>query len=138
MARDALYTTDMIVGDKPERKPNQLPLVGGMFYDTEGGALKSDFFDIKDKVMKAHNTLQDLKKNDPKDVPEYIKEHRALLDIYAGVSNLDKKVNNIRKAKQAAVKRNPDTARPEIDRLDTMTHNILKQNLPQIMKRLDK
>ena len=127
----------MIAGDKPERKMNQLPLVGSMFYDMEGGALKSDFFDIKDKVMKAHNTLQDIKKNNPEDVPDYIENNRALLSVYDKVSKLDKKVNNIRKAKQKVTNQDPSTARPEIDRLDNMTHEMLKQALPTIMERLD-
>jgi len=137
MGRDALYTVDMIAGDKPERKMNQLPLIGSIFYDMEGGALKSDFFDIKDKVMKAHNTLQDIKKNNPEDAPDYIENNRSLLSVYDKVSKLDKKVNNIRKAKQKVTNQDPSTARPEIDRLDTMTHEMLKQALPTIMERLD-
>jgi hypothetical protein len=137
MGRDALFTVDMIAGDKPERKMNQLPLIGSVFYDMEGGALKSDFYDIKDKVMKAHNTLQDIKKNNPEDVPDYIENNRSLLSVYDKVSKLDKKVNNIRKAKQKVTNQDPSTARPEIDRLDTMAHEMLKQALPTIMERLD-
>ena len=59
------------------------------------------------------------------------------MSVYDKVSKLDKKVNNIRKAKQKVTNQDPSTARPEIDRLDTMTHEMLKQALPTIMERLD-
>lgn len=138
VGRDALYTADMMVGNKPEQKMNRMPLIGGAFYDMEGGALKSDLYDMADKSNKAWNTLAALEKSDPKKAKAYQDEHLPLLKVHDSLSGLVKEMDEIRDAKKEAVKKNPDTARAEISRLDTLAHKTLEKELPSIMKELDK
>lgn len=137
MGKDFLYTVDMMVGDKPAAKWNQLPLAGGMFYDMEGGALKSDFYDLKDESDRAYNTLNDMKKNNPEDAKAYYDEHKPLLAIHSRLDKMGEYLNNSRKEKQYYTKLDPSTARDKISEIDTRVHEMLKQNLPLIQKYLD-
>jgi hypothetical protein len=137
MGKDFLYTVDMMVGDKPAAKCNQLPLAGGMFYDMEGGALKSDFYDLKDESDRAYNTLNDMKKNNPEDAQAYYEAHKPLLAIHSRLDKMGEYLNNARKEKQYFTKLDPSTARDKHSEIDTRVHEMLKQSLPLIQKYLD-
>jgi hypothetical protein len=137
MGKDFLYTVDMMVGDKPAAKWNQLPLAGGMFYDMEGGALKSDFYDLKDESDRAYNTLNDMKKNNPEDAQAYYEAHKPLLAIHSRLDKMGEYINNSRKEKQYFTKLDPSTARDKHSEIDTRVHEMLKQSLPLIQKYLD-
>lgn len=137
MGRDFLHTVDMLVGDKPAAKWNQLPLAGGVFYDMEGGALKSDFYDLKDESDRAYSTFNDIKKNNPEKAQEYYNEHKPLLAVHSRLDKIGDYINETRKQKQYVTKLDPSTARDKISEIDTRVHEMLKQNLPTIQKYLD-
>jgi hypothetical protein len=138
VGRDALYTVDMLVGDKPAQKANRLPLVGGIFYDKEGNARVSDLYDLADESNRAWNTLADLEKHHPEKAEAYQKANLPLLRVHDSLKDMTSLLNEMREAKKAAVRENPATARAEISRLDAMANKILEKELPAIRKELGK
>jgi hypothetical protein len=136
LGKDFLYTVDMIAGDKPMTSFNQLPLAGGMFYNMEGGALKSDFYDLKDEADRAKNTLNDMKKNDPESVLAYFEEHRPLLAIHGRLTAINNFLDHARKEKAFINKSNPDNAGDRINEVNARVNEMLKRSLPPIMNYL--
>jgi hypothetical protein len=136
MGKDFLYTVDMMVGDKPAAKWNQLPLAGGMFYDMEGGALKSDFYDLKDEADRARNTLNDMKKNNPEAVRDYTEAHKPLLAIHGRLTAINNYLDHARKEKAFINKTKPDNAADRINEVNARVNEMLKRSLPPIMNYL--
>ena len=136
MGKDFLYTVDMIAGDKPMTSFNQLPLAGGMFYNMEGGALKSDFYDLKDAADRARNTLNDMKKNNPEKVREYYEEHKPLLAIHGRLTAVNNYLDHARKEKAFINKTKPDNAADRINEVNARVNEMLKRSLPPIMNYL--
>ena len=135
MGRDLLFTTDMIAGDKPAQKWNQMPVMGGMFYDMEGGALKSDFYDLKDQADRAGNSLKDIsEKGDPEKTQAYVEKYKSLLAVRSGLDSISNQLNEVRKYKAYITQSDPDHARERISELDTRVHEMLKEKLPLIMR----
>jgi hypothetical protein len=133
MGKDFLYTVDMMTGDKPMTSFNQLPLAGGMFYNMQGGALKSDFYDLKDQADKVHNTLNDYKKSDPAKAMEYYRENQPLLAIHSRLESISNYLDHARKEKAYVTKTYPDTAGDRVNEINARVNEMLKNNLPPIM-----
>lgn len=136
MGKDFLYTVDMIAGDKPMTSFNQLPLAGGMFYNMQGGALKSDFYDLKDEADRVHNTLNDYKKSDPAKAREYFQENKPLLAIHSRTEMISKYLDHARKEKQFITRTDPEHAADRINEVNARVNEMLKNNLPPIMNYL--
>ena len=136
MGKDFLYTVDMIAGDKPMTSFNQLPLAGSMFYNMEGGALKSDFYDLKDEADRAYNTLNDLKKSDPEQAREYFQDHKPLLAIHSRLNAVGQYLDHARKEKQFITKTDPENASTRVNEVNARVNEVLKNALPPIMNYL--
>ena len=136
MGKDFLYTVDMIAGDKPMTSFNQLPLAGSMFYNMEGGALKSDFYDLKDEADRAYNTLNDLKKSDPTKVQEYYKEHQPLLAIHSRMAAIGQYLDHARKEKEYITRTDPANSSARVNEVNARVNEMLKNALPPIMNYL--
>lgn len=136
MGKDFLYTVDMMAGDKPMTSFNQLPLAGGMFYNMQGGALKSDFYDLKDEADRAYNTLNDYKKSDPEKALEYYNEHRPLIALHTRLDKISDYLNQARKEKQYMIKAYPESAAERVNEINARVNEMLKNSLPPIMQYL--
>jgi len=136
MGRDFLYTTDMLSGNKPAAKLNQMPVLGAMFYDQEGGALKSDFYELKDRADKATTTLAKLRQEDPEKAREYMDKNRPLIAMHYSINAMSNQLNQIRKQKARAIAQDPDTARDKITELDNRAYEMLKDRLPEMVNRI--
>lgn len=133
MGKDFLYTVDMIAGDKPMTSFNQLPLAGGMFYNMEGGALKSDFYDLKDASDRAYNTLNDYKKNDPEKAYAYYQENQPLLAIHSNLDKISNYLDHARKEKAYVTKAFPESASERVNEINARVNEMLKNSLPPVM-----
>jgi hypothetical protein len=137
MGRDFLYTTDMLSGEKPTPKLNQLPLAAGFFYDTEGGGLKSDFYELRDKSTRAYNTWKNHQKTDPEKARDYLENHRDLISIHKPLETTADLLTKFNQQKRRLIARDPDTAREQVDEINTRVHELLSNRLPAILQRAE-
>jgi hypothetical protein len=97
-ASTSLMMTDAILNPtRPDRPLYQLPFVNIVRYDTIGGREKAEFYDLREKVMKARNGYNALQKTDPVAAEEFAEKNYALIDAAPEVNRLLTELSNLRK-----------------------------------------
>jgi hypothetical protein len=97
-ASTSLMMTDAILNPtRPDRPLYQLPFVSIVRYDTIGGREKAEFYDLREKVMKARNAYNDLRTKDPVAAEEFAEKNYALIDAAPEVNRLLTELSNLRK-----------------------------------------
>lgn len=94
----SLMMTDAILNPtRPDRPLYQLPFASIVRYDTIGGREKAEFYDLREKVMKARNGYNDLLKKDPAEADAFAEKNYALIDAAPEVNRLLTELSNLRK-----------------------------------------
>lgn len=97
-ASTTLMMTDAVLNPtRPDRPLYQLPFVNIVRYDTIGGREKSEFYDLREKVMKARNGYNALQKTDPVAAEAFAEKNYALIDAAPEVNRLLTELSNLRK-----------------------------------------
>jgi hypothetical protein len=97
-ASTSLMMTDAILNPtRPDRPLYQLPFASIVRYDTIGGREKAEFYDLREKVMKARNGYNALQKTDPVAAEEFAEKNYALIDAAPEVNRLLTELSNLRK-----------------------------------------
>ena len=97
-ASTSLMMTDAVLNPtRPDRPLYQLPFASIVRYDTIGGREKSEFYDLREKVMKARNAYNDLRTKDPAAADEFAEKNYALIDAAPEVNRLLTELSNLRK-----------------------------------------
>lgn len=97
-ASTTLMMTDAVLNPtRPDRPLYQLPFVNIVRYDTIGGREKSEFYDLREKVMKARNGYNALQKTDPVAADAFAEKNYALIDAAPEVNRLLTELSNLRK-----------------------------------------
>ena len=97
-ASTSLMMTDAILNPtRPDRPLYQLPFASIVLYDTIGGREKAEFYDLREKVMKARNGYNALQKTDPVAAEEFAEKNYALIDAAPEVNRLLTELSNLRK-----------------------------------------
>ena len=97
-ASTTLMMTDAILNPtRPDRPLYQLPFASIVRYDTIGGREKAEFYDLREKVMKARNGYNALQKTDPVAAEEFAEKNYALIDAAPEVNRLLTELSNLRK-----------------------------------------
>jgi hypothetical protein len=97
-ASTSLMMTDAILNPtRPDRPLYQLPFVNIVRYDTIGGREKAEFYDLREKVMKARNAYNDLRTKDPVEAEAFAEKNYALIDAAPEVNRLLTELSNLRK-----------------------------------------
>jgi hypothetical protein len=102
---DVAFTSNLISNylsesERPTPKLNQIPEIGAVFYDPNGSQRKNDFYNLRDKVVRAHNTLLSLKDN-PEEAAEYREKNAVLLRLTGRVNSINNQLTSIRQQKNA-------------------------------------
>ena len=97
-ASTGLLMTDAVLNPtRPDRPIHQLPFASIVRYDTIGGREKAEFYDLREKVMKARNGYNDLLKKDPAEAEAFAEKNYALIDAAPEVNRLLTELSNLRK-----------------------------------------
>lgn len=97
-ASTGLMMTDAVLNPtRPDRPLYQLPFASIVRYDTIGGREKAEFYDLREKVMKARNGYNALQKTDPAAADEFAEKNYALIDAAPEVNRLLTELSNLRK-----------------------------------------
>lgn len=97
-ASTTLMMTDAVLNPtRPDRPLYQLPFVNIVRYDTIGGREKAEFYDLREKVMKARNGYNALQKTDPVAAEAFAEKNYALIDAAPEVNRLLTELSNLRK-----------------------------------------
>jgi hypothetical protein len=97
-ASTSLMMTDAVLNPtRPDRPVYQLPFASIVRYDTIGGREKAEFYDLREKVMKARNGYNALQKTDPVAADEFAEKNYALIDAAPEVNRLLTELSNLRK-----------------------------------------
>ena len=97
-ASTSLMMTDAVLNPtRPDRPVYQLPFASIVRYDTIGGREKSEFYDLREKVIKARNGYNALQKTDPAAAEEFAEKNYALIDAAPEVNRLLTELSNLRK-----------------------------------------
>ena len=102
VGQDAAFTANMISNwasgvERPDSKLYQLPEVGAMFYNPEGGQRTADYYALRDRVMTRHATLLQLQKDNPAEARAYRIEHAKELRLVPQVTAIGTRLAAIRK-----------------------------------------
>jgi hypothetical protein len=104
----ALGATDQMVGAmsqnaKPAKKLKEIPGVSSFFVSDKNMAATEAYYDLYNKVEKAHNTYKSLEEEDGDDeaTDKYLDKNEKLLDVYKDVQKLSKKMAKLRKEKES-------------------------------------
>jgi hypothetical protein len=97
-ASTSLMMTDAVLNPtRPDRPVYQLPFASIVRYDTIGGREKAEFYDLREKVMKARNGYNALQKTDPAAADEFAEKNYALIDAAPEVNRLLTELSSLRK-----------------------------------------
>lgn len=97
-ASTSLMMTDAVLNPtRPDRPLYQLPFASIVRYDTIGGREKAEFYDLREKVIKARNGYNALLKTDPAAADEFAEKNYALIDAAPEVNRLLTELSNLRK-----------------------------------------
>lgn len=97
-ASTGLLMSDAVLNPtRPDRPLYQLPFASIVRYDTIGGREKAEFYDLREKVMKARNGYNDLLKKDPAEAEAFAEKNYALIDAAPEVNRLLTELSNLRK-----------------------------------------
>ena len=97
-ASTSLLMSDAVLNPtRPDRPIYQLPFASIVRYDTIGGREKAEFYDLREKVMKARNGYNDLLKRDPAEAEAFAEKNYALIDAAPEVNRLLTELSNLRK-----------------------------------------
>ena len=108
MGRNALYLgnelSDAISGkERPDSRISQIPEIGGLFADSAGNQRVTDFYVAYDKVMKATNSYNRLKKTDPERAREYLEENRKLITARGAAQATKNRLDDLRKRRNQII-----------------------------------
>lgn len=75
-----------------------LPGTSGFISRTNESALKNDFYQLRDEVIKAVNTFNDIKKNSPEGIDDFIKNEKKMAQLIVGkqVQNINQQLARLR------------------------------------------
>jgi hypothetical protein len=97
-ASTTLMMTDAVLNPtRPDRPIYQLPFASIVRYDTIGGREKSEFYDLREKVVKARNAYNNLLTKDPAEAEAFAEKNYALIDAAPEVNRLLTELSNLRK-----------------------------------------
>lgn len=74
----------------------QIPGMGTFFASEYGNAMKNDFYDLREEVSKAVNTLNAYKKESPEKAREYMEEHKDVLKLQKQVNAINNQLTKLR------------------------------------------
>jgi len=79
--------TDAILNpDKVDRPLHKMVGLAPFTYDPVGTRHLNEFYDVREKVVKAHNTLLDMAERNPEEAMRYVENNKERLMLYKGVS----------------------------------------------------
>lgn len=75
-----------------------LPGTSGFLSRTNESALKNDFYQLRDEVIKAVNTFNDIKKNSPEGIDDFLKDEKRMAQLIVGkqVGNINQHLAKLR------------------------------------------
>lgn len=98
MATNALMSDEGV--PKPEKSDRdvlrQIPGMGTFFASEYGNAMKNDFYELREEVGKAVNTLNAYKKESPEKAREYMQEKMPLLKLQTQVNAIGNQLAKLR------------------------------------------
>jgi hypothetical protein len=146
LGSDVAFTSNVISNylsesERPTPKLNQIPEVGALFYDPNGSQRKNDFYNLRDKVIRAHNTLLSLK-DDPEKAAAYREENAALLRLNGQVSAINNQLTAIRQQKNTMLAKplsemDGDQKREALDKFAAREKELLGHRVQEMKKQLE-
>jgi len=92
--------TDAIINpDKVDRPLHKMVGLAPFTYDPVGTRRLNEFYDMREKVVKAHNTLNDLATKDPEEAEQYVERNKERLMLYKSVNATLNQLSKTRKYK---------------------------------------
>jgi len=106
----------------------------------EGTGLRDQFYDLYNEVRQTYNTMNDLREEGrTEDLNRLISTRGTLLDVKSPVYSLKRKLDKIRKRRQAILRSDldPDVKRDRIEELNELTNKMLAI-VPELEKAADR
>lgn len=79
-------TSNYMLADRPELRLNEMPGVGGMFYNEEASGDKQRFYDLREKVTSKYNTWKKMLAENPQEAAAYREEHKDLINAHGQIN----------------------------------------------------
>jgi hypothetical protein len=143
---DVAFTSNLISNylsesERPTPKLNQIPEIGAVFYDPNGSQRKNDFYNLRDKVVRAHNTLLSLK-DKPEEAAAYREENAAILRLNGQVSAINNQLTAIRQQKNTMLAKplsvmDGDQKREALDNFAAREKELLGRRVQEMKKQLE-
>lgn len=123
MGRNALFLgnelSDAISGkERPDLRYDQIPEVSTLFATPVGNQRVTDFYDVYDKIMKATNSYNNLKKNNPERAREYLEENRKLIAARSSAQATKNTLDNLRKQRGQVIANKNMSGEEKRDRIE--------------------
>jgi hypothetical protein len=143
---DAMALTSMIGAwasgtERPELKLNQIPELGAMFYDPDGGQRKADFYDLRRKVEASNQTYLSLKKDgNYKEANEYRREHAKEIALAPAINAIGRRLSELRARRRNIMESERlDAAakRAALDKVAEMENLVVTKATQRLKKRLE-
>ena len=116
------------------------PVLKRFLRGPEGTGLRDQFYDLYNEVRQTYNTMNDLReKGRTEDLNRLISTRGTLLDVKSAVYSLKRKLDKIRKRRQAILRSDldPDVKRDRIEELNELTNKMLAI-VPELEKAADR
>lgn len=106
----------------PDSKLNQNPLVRPFITGREGGGLKEDYYELREKAQQVANVVSKYKDADPQEALRYVKENPKLYALAKSglFTQMDAVIKQIRDARQIIRASQTMTAKEKRERLDKL------------------
>jgi len=116
------------------------PVLKRFLRGPEGTGLRDQFYDLYNEVRQTYNTMNDLREEGrTEDLNRLISTRGTLLDVKSPVYSLKRKLDKIRKRRQAILRSDldPDVKRDRIEELNELTNKMLAI-VPELEKAADR
>ena len=145
MGADILATTNLIAeglsdSERPALKLNQLPEVGAMFYDPEGGQRKADYYNLRDQVEPIYNTYLKKRKENPAEAREYFEDYKDYIRLMPQLNAIGNQLEPIRAQRNRIMedpKLDADEKREKLDALSQREKRMIGDRVQRMLDKLE-
>lgn len=93
-----LLITDALMNPtRPDRPLYQMPFASLFLYDTIGGRVKNEFYDLQQRVSQADATYKNMLTTDPEKAQQYLEKNATLIGAAATVNRQLRDLSKLRK-----------------------------------------